>query len=183
MTGTVWHLDESAGELSVKTGVSGRAAKMGHRLSIAMDSWRAEVTWAAGEPIGVHLTVDVESLRVVLGEGGVKSLSGAEKTIVRSNAMKALDPGRFPQICFQANDIAQTGTGYRLAGTLEIHGKTRECVVDAQVEDLDDVWRIPCDVDVRQTEFGVKPYSILMGSVTVADTVTVSFVAQQPKDV
>jgi len=179
----VWNLDESAGELLVKTGVSGRAARMGHRLIIAMDSWRAEVTWAAGEPAEVDLTVAVKSLRVVRGEGGVKGLSGPEKTIVRSNAMKALEADRFPQIRFRANDIQQAGEGYRLTGTLEIHGKTRERVVDVQMEELDDAWRLSCDADVRQTEFGVKPYSILMGSVKVSDTVTVSFAGQRPKDV
>jgi polyisoprenoid-binding protein YceI len=182
MTDTVWNLDESAGELVVKTGVTGRAARMGHRLTIAMDSWRAEVRWAAGEPTGVDLTVEVGSLRVVRGEGGVKGLSGPEKTVVRSNAMKAFDADRFPQICFRAEDIQQTDDGYRLAGTLEIHGKTRERVVDVQLEELDDAWRMSCDTEVRQTEFGIKPYSILMGSVKIADTVTVSFTAQQPKD-
>lgn len=182
VTGTVWNLDESAGELLVKTGVSGRAARMGHRLTIAMDSWRAEVRWEAGEPTNVDLTVKVDSLRVVRGEGGVKSLSGPEKAIVRSNAMKALDVDRFPQILFQANDIQQTTDGYRLSGTLQIHGTTRERVVDVQVADLGDSWRISGDADVRQTEFGVKPYSILMGSVKIADTVTVSFDAQQPKN-
>ncbi|MCH9702585.1 MAG: YceI family protein, partial [Actinomycetia bacterium] len=100
MTDARWKLDESAGELLVKTGVAGRAAKMGHRLTIAMDSWRAEVTWTADEPTEVDLTVDVDSLRVVRGEGGVKGLSGPEMTIVRSNAMKALHADRFPLIRF-----------------------------------------------------------------------------------
>ncbi len=182
MTGTVWNLDETAGELLVKTGVTGRAAKMGHRLTIAMDSWRAQVSWAAGEPTEVDLTVDVDSLRVVRGEGGVTSLSGPEKTVVRSNAMKALDAGRFPTIRFRANDIEHTSGGYRLAGTLEIHGKTRDCVVDLDLEDLGDTWGMSCEAEVRQTEFGVKPYSILMGSVKIADTVTVSLAAQRTKD-
>ena len=182
MTGTVWNLDESTGELLVKTGVTGRAARMGHRLTIAMDSWRAEVTWAAGEPTEVDLSVEVSSLRVVRGEGGVKGLSAPEKAVVRSNAMKSLDADRFPQIRFRTDDIQQADDGYRLTGTLEVHGKTRERVVDVQVEERDDVWRISCDADVCQTEFGVKPYSILMGSVKIADTVTVSFTAQRPKD-
>ncbi len=34
---------------------------------------------------------------------------------------------------------------------------------------------------VCQTDFGVKPYSLLMGSVRVADEVTVSFVAAKAK--
>ena len=34
-----------------------------------------------------------------------------------------------------------------------------------------------CEADVRQTEFGVKPYSMLMGAMKVVDTVTVVFSA------
>lgn len=156
---------------------------MGHRLTLAMDSWRAEVRWTADQPTGVRLAVEVDSLRVVRGEGGVKSLSGPEMVVVRSNAMKALSVDRFPQILFQANNIEQIPDGYRLTGSLQIHGKTLERVVDVQVRDLGDCWRISGDAEVRQTEFGVKPYSILMGSVQIADTVTVSFVAEHPKDV
>lgn len=182
MTDTVWNFDESAGELLVKTGVVGRAAKMGHRLTIAMDSWRAEVTWAAGEPTEVDLTVEVTSLRVVRGEGGVKGLSGPEKTIVRSNAMKALDADRFPHIRFRAQDVRKTAEGYDLSGTLEIHGKTNACQVGVRVEDLDGTMRMSCEAEVRQTAFGVKPYSILMGSVKIADTVTVAFAGQRAKD-
>ena len=40
MTVTVWKLDASDGQLLVKTGVAGRVAKMGHRLTIAMNTWR-----------------------------------------------------------------------------------------------------------------------------------------------
>lgn len=161
--------------------MTGRAARMGHRLTLAMDSWRAQVRWAAAEPTGVELSVEVDSLRVVRGEGGVKSLSGPEMTIVRSNAMKALEVDRFPHILFQANDIQVSADGYRLTGSLQIHGETRERTVDVQVQDLGDSWRVSGEADVRQTEFGVKPYSILMGSVQIADIVTVSFAAQHPK--
>ena len=77
---TEWELDASDGQLLVKTGVTGRAARMGHRLTIAMNSWRATVSWAGDEPSAVDLEVDVDSLEVLRGEGGVTPLSGPEKT-------------------------------------------------------------------------------------------------------
>ncbi len=182
MTAAVWKLDASDGELLVHTGVTGRAAKMGHRLTIAMDSWLATVRWSAGEPAEAELTVEVDSLQVLRGEGGVKALSGPEKTLARSNALKALDADRFPQIRFQASDIDKTDDGYRLTGTLEIHGVAVERGIDLHVDDLGDTWRLSCVADVRQSEFGIKPYSMLMGSMKVVDTVTVSFTAERSKD-
>jgi polyisoprenoid-binding protein YceI len=154
---------------------------MGHRLTIAMKAWQATVSWAGSEPAAVELTVEVDSLEVLRGEGGVKPLSGPEKALVRSNALKSLDANRFPQIRFQADGIEKTADGYRLTGTLKIHGKSRKRVIDMRVKDLGDSWRLSGEADIRQSEFGVKPYSLLMGSMKVADVVTVSFTVGWPK--
>ena len=178
----IWTIDASDGELLVHTGVAGRAAKMGHRLTIAMKRWQATVTWSGGEPAAAQLEADVDSLEVLQGEGGLTPLSGPEKILVRSNALRQLGAGRFSQICFTADTIEQSQDGYRLAGTLQIRGKTRPQVIDLRTEDLGDVWQLSSDAVVRQSEFGVKPYSLLMGSLKVADDVTVSFSAQRAKD-
>ena len=71
--------------------------------------------------------------------------------------------------------------GYRLSGSLQIHGQTRDCVVELGVEDLGDEWSVSCEQQVRQTDFGVKPYSLAMGTLKVADVVTVSFTGRYPK--
>ena len=155
---------------------------MGHRLTIAMTTWRAGVRWTDDEPAEADLTVEVDSLEVLQGKGGLTPLSRPEKTLARSNAVRLLDADRFPQICFQASDIEKSGDGYRLLGTLDIHGVTRECAIDLRVEDLGDAWRMSCRADVRQSEFGIKPYSMLMGSMKVVDTVAVSFSADRAKD-
>jgi polyisoprenoid-binding protein YceI len=177
-----WTLNASDGQLLVHTGVTGRAARMGHRLTIAMNSWLATVRWSSGEPAEAELTVDVDSLQVLGGEGGLKALSGPEKTLARSNALTALDAGRFPQIRFRAGDIDKVEGGYRLAGMVAIHGVTDECEIGLRVEDLGEAWRLSCEVAVRQSDFGIKPYSMLMGSMKVVDTVTVSFTAEGPKE-
>jgi polyisoprenoid-binding protein YceI len=117
----------------------------------------------------------------VQGEGGVTPLSGPEKALVRANALKVLDAKRFPQIRFDADDIEETRDGYRLTGTLEIHGRSNRHVVDVRVQDVGDSWQLSSDADVRQTEFGIKPYSMLMGAMKVADDVTVSIRAVQDK--
>jgi polyisoprenoid-binding protein YceI len=154
---------------------------MGHRLTIAMNSWQATLRWAGSEPVAADASVDVGSLQVLRGEGGLKSLSEPEKMLARSNALKSLDADRFPQIRFEAHDVEKTASGYRLTGRLEIHGKARNRVIDVRVEDLGQTWRMSCEADVRQSEYGVKPYSLLMGSVKVVDNVTVSFRAGRAK--
>ncbi len=180
-----WTLDASDGELIIRTGVKGRASRMGHRLTIAMTRWHATVSWDGSEPVTAELVVETDSFEVLRGEGGVKGLSGPEKTLVRSNALKSLDASRFPEIRFEAKareKIVKTDDGYRLTGTLQIRGKSRDHVIDLRTEDLGDSWRMSTESTVRQSDYGIKPYSLLMGSVQVADDVSVSFTAVHARD-
>jgi polyisoprenoid-binding protein YceI len=170
VTGAVWALDASDGELLLRTGVTGRAARMGHRLTIAMTRWQATVHWAGAQPVTAELAVETDSFEVRRGEGGVKGLSGPEKALVRSNALRSMDASRFPD------------DSYRLTGVLQIRGRSREHVIELRTEDLGDSWRMSAESSVRQSDYGVKPYSLLMGSVQVADDVTVSFTAVRVKD-
>lgn len=129
----------------------------------------------------MQLEVDVDSLQVLQGEGGVTPLSGPEKGIVRANALKSLDAKKFPKIRFAADDIAKTAGGYRLTGTVEIHGTSRPQVVDLAVGEDGGDWVLSAEVSVTQSDFKVKPYSLLMGTMKVADEVTVRFSARHPK--
>jgi polyisoprenoid-binding protein YceI len=171
----VWTLDASDGELRLHTGVTGRAARMGHRLTIAMTRWHATVHWNDGEPATAELVVEADSLEVLRGEGGVKGLSGPEKAVARSNALKSLNASRFPEIRFTADVIDKTDEGYRLSGTLQIQGKSHKHEIDLRTDDLGASWRMSAESTVRQTDYGIKPFSLLMGSVRVVDEVRVSF--------
>lgn len=174
MAEAVQTLDASDGELLLHTDVAGRAAKLGHRLTVAMKSWQAAVSWSGDQPSAVRLTAEVDSFQVLSAEGGLTPLSGPEKALVRSNALKCLASQRYPQIYFQTTEIISTDDGYRLDGLLDIHGQARQQVVDVRIDDLDGSWRLDCESVVRQTEYGVKPFSMLMGSMKVADDVAVS---------
>jgi polyisoprenoid-binding protein YceI len=178
----VWTLDASDGELQLHTGVTGRAARMGHRLTIAMTRWQATVSWDGGDPVAAELVVDTDSFEVLRGEGGVKGLSGPEKAVVRSNALKSLNASRFPEIRFTAAAIDKADGGYRLSGTLQIRGKSREHVTNLRTEDLGNSWRISAESTVRQRDYGIKPFSLLLGSMQVVDEVAVSFTAVHRKD-
>ena len=154
---------------------------MGHRLTIAMKRWQATVSWAGGEPVFAELVVETDSFRVLRGEGGVKGLSAPEKAVVRSNALRSLSAGRFPEIRFTTDAIEKADGGYRLSGTLQIRGKSAKHVIDVLTEDLGDAWRVSAQSSVRQSDYGIKPYSLLMGSMQVADDATVSFSATRAK--
>lgn len=176
VTGTQWQLDASHGQLLVRTDVAGRAAKMGHRLTIVMERWNATVSWSGDRPTDVELAVEVDSLQVLQGEGGMTSLTPPEKTLIRSNALKCLDSKKHRLIRFASSDVEVTDDGYRLSGELEIHGRRKPHVVEVAVtEGPPGSWQVSGASRVLHSDFGVRRYSMLMGAMQVADEVTVSF--------
>ena len=154
---------------------------MGHRLTLAMRQWRATVRSDGDEPVSAELIVEVGSLEVVRGEGGVTPLSGPEKILVRSNASRSLNAKRYPRITFEANTIDKTDGGYRLTGTLTILATSREQVVDVRTDEQGENWWLSGETAVRQSDFGIKPYSQLLGALKVADDVVLSFTAKRAK--
>lgn len=181
MTKSVWSLDGSSGDLLVCTATAGPAARMGHRLTIGMTDWQASVQWRGKTPVTAELTVSVDSLKVLRGEGGVTPLTAPERAVARANALRSLESGTFPQIRFSSEEITKTDDGYRLAGTVEIHGKSRPQNVDLAVREDAGRWEMSARVPITQSDFGVKPYSLMMGALKVADEVTVEFTGSHPR--
>ncbi|MEX3650402.1 YceI family protein [Mycolicibacterium porcinum] len=173
---TAWTLGPDSGELLLRTGVTGSASRMGHRLTIAMRSWQATVEWDGDAPSAVEVTVDLDSLDVLRGEGGMTPLTGAEKGLIRSNALKTLRAKKFPQARFRSTSIERSGSVVRLAGVLDLAGHSGEQNVEVEVSDES----VLGTASVRHSEFGLKPYSMLMGAMKVADEVEVNLTATRP---
>lgn len=171
--------DASAGELLLHTGVTGSAARMGHRLTIAMRSWLGTVEVAGDEPTAVEVTVDLNSLDVLTGEGGMTPLSGTEKTLVRNNALKSLQAKRFPQATFRSTAIERSADGWRLTGTLDLSGQSHDQTVVVHVAQDSADLQITGEAVVRHSDHRIKQFSMLMGAMKVADEVRVTLTAQQ----
>ena len=86
-------------------------------------------------------------------------------------------PPRRKGVCLSNRGTNQTPRP--LSGVQRV---TRDRAIDLDVQDLRDAWRMSCRTDARQSEFGIRPYSMLMGSMKVVDTMAVSFSADRPKD-
>lgn len=173
---TQWNLGPDTGELLLRTGVTGSASRMGHRLTIAMRSWHATVEWDGEVPSSVEVTVDLDSLDVLRGEGGMTPLSGAEKVLIRSNALKTLRAKKSPHAVFRSTTIERSGSVVRIPGVLELAGHSGEQNVEVEVSDNSALGT----AQVRHSDFGIKPYSMLMGAMKVADEVAVSLVVTRP---
>jgi polyisoprenoid-binding protein YceI len=158
--------------LTVTTGKGGAAAKAGHNLSIEVASWSAELV-IADDPTQSHLTLnaDSRSLKVVHGTGGIQSLGDDDKVGISKTINDEVLKGG--TIHFQSSSVTPSSNGgpISVAGELELLGKRAPLSFELQA---DDGGRIAGSATVKQTDWGMKPYSALFGTLKVLDEVVVS---------
>ena len=170
-----WTIGPADGELLLKTDKTGPAAKTGHRLTIGFNDWTGSVDVDDTTPQKVSLAVVVDSMEVLSGEGGLTPMTGAEKAIARSNALKSLKASKSPTITFTTSNVSPTDGGYRLDGQLTVAGTTVPHTVDVAVADADSGAKVSATTTVSHKAVGIKPYSLAMGALKVADEVGIEF--------
>jgi polyisoprenoid-binding protein YceI len=159
------------GTLSVRTGRTGAAAKAGHDLLIDVTSWQA--TLEVGEDpahTSVALDADGASLRVREGSGGMAKLGDDDKASIQQTIDDDVLGGKGIEFRSTAVQIAADGTRISLRGELKLVGKTRPITFDLL---LGPDGRLSGSAVLKQTDWGIKPYSTLFGALKVADEVEV----------
>ena len=152
--------------LSVQTRRGGAAAKAGHDLLLHATAWEGTLTIGEdGAPASAELSVDATSLRVQEGTGGMKALDEAD----RANIHQTIDDEVLERrdIAFRSTAVA----GNRVEGELTLAGRTRPLAVDLEVADDGAVHG---HATITQSDWGMKPYSALFGTLKVLDDVEVS---------
>jgi polyisoprenoid-binding protein YceI len=159
------------GTLTVRTGRTGAVAKAGHDLLLEVTEWSATLDGAT-----VALTADATSLKVREGTGGIKSLDDDDKANIEQTIDDEVLEGA--TIEFHSSSVEVDGERLRVRGELELGGKSQPIVFDLLLTDD----RLAGSAVVKQTDWGIKPYSALFGTLKVADEVTVSIDATTRRD-
>ena len=152
--------------LTVRTKRTGAASKAGHDLLIEVTSWSATLDPDADPAL--TLTVDPRSLRVLEGTGGIQSLDEDDKAGIGQTIDDEVLEGR--PIEFRSTRL-EPGDPIRVEGELELHGERRPIAFELSPT-VDG--RLTGTAVVRQSEWGMKPYTALFGTLKVADEVEVA---------
>lgn len=160
--------DASNASVQIYTFKDGLLARVGHDLCLAVT--RFEVTLAEG----VDAWFDAASIDVVhalrAGEPHPEGLSTSDReTIRRNTANEVLHSRRFPRITFRSDAIDETAEGLETSGELTLHGKTREVGVAAVTDGGD----LVITAEIHQPDFGITPFSALLGTLRVLPKVRV----------
>ena len=165
--------------LRVRTYREGMAAKVGHDLVFDVSRWKAKVGIARDAGSAVELTADSRSLKVREGVHGIKPLTDGDRREIEKNIdNKVL---REQPISFHSSVVRLPSGSGRIfvEGDLTIAGLTRP--VQGQLSITED-GHFTGAIRLTQSEWGIKPYSGLMGALRVRDDVEVVIEARLPAE-
>lgn len=160
------------GRVTLLTGRDGLAAQAGHDLTIEVGVWSGELTIGDdGKPAELSVTLDLTSLAVISGSGGVKPLTDRDRGEIAVTARKVLRADRHPEATFIASafEPGSDGGGV-IQGTLTLGGASRPLTLRVSSSGVDS---FRATASVRQSDFGIKPYTAFLGALKVSDAVGV----------
>jgi polyisoprenoid-binding protein YceI len=159
------------GTLWVRTGRMGAAAAAGHDLLIQVTDWQAtlEVAPDSGRS-SVVLEADSTSLRVREGFGGMQPLGDDDKENIRQTIDDDVLRGTRIEFRSTSVDVGEDGV-IRAQGDLTLIGAAHPIELELVV---DEHGAIGGSVVVKQSEWGIEPYSALFGALKVADEVEIT---------
>jgi polyisoprenoid-binding protein YceI len=152
--------DASSASCIVFTYREGLLAAVGHDLRLAVTRFTIDV--GAADAIDARFAAD--SLRV---ENDVSEHD--RRTIERNAREDVLDARRFPELRFRSTEVVRDGHIARIAGELTLHGATRPMTFEAR----DDGQHWIAEVRLDQRQFGIKPFTAMLGTLRVRADVLV----------
>lgn len=172
--------DVGRGRLFLQTSRDGLAAQAGHDLTIEVTRWSADLD-VAGDlaPTGLTVRADLNSLAVRDGTGGLKPLTDRDRREIAVTARKLLLTDRHPEATFTASGFEPDGSGGgAVRGTLTIRGTGRPLVLAVSKTGTSTYHAAG---SVRQSEFGIKPYTAFLGVLKVSDRVGIAVDVELPE--
>lgn len=192
--GRLYRLDAEASQLRIHVFRAGRAAALGHNHVLSAPRLQGLLWWPLNEqalpqPRGGsearfelqlrldELLLDPPELRAALGPGWASVLSPEAVAATRRNMLgeQGLQAERFPELRIQG--LSLIGEPPKLIGRwrLSLHGVTRTVEVPLHVELSADQVRVTGAWVLRQSEFGLQPFSVAGGLLAVQDELLVEF--------
>ncbi len=156
-------------ECLVFTFKEGLLSKVAHDLKIRVTSFQLSVDESA-----VKGSFDPTSLQVVCarrdGQDDQNALSDGDKAKIEQNIRKdVLEAKRHGAITFASTEVSRNGDHATVRGDLTLHGVTR--AISARVTREEDWWTT--EVRLHQPDFGIKPFTAMLGTLKVQPDVRV----------
>jgi polyisoprenoid-binding protein YceI len=170
-------IDANASRFTVQAFATGLLSSFGHNPTIGIRDFSGEMEC---EPetynnARVHVTVRTAAMEVL-----DEMKSDDRRKLEQEMNGTVLEIDRFPEVAFDSKQISIQKLGADLlraqvAGDLTFHGTTQALSFDARVTRMADMLRISGEFPLRQSEYGIKPFSAAGGTLKLKDEIKFSF--------
>jgi hypothetical protein len=171
-----YRLGPDDGTLAVHTKRSGAAKMAGHDLLLHATKW--EATIVLGESTSVELDADSSSLKVIEGHGGMQALEDEDRENIEQTIDDEVLKGQ--PVTFRSTDVAPASdaAGLHVEGELTLMEATRPITFYVAISAEGG---LRASAVVKQSDWGMKPYTGLFGALKVVDEVEVELEATLPE--
>ena len=153
-------------------------AKLAHDLTLRATRWSGTLN-VDDNPANcsASLSIDPSSIEIVEARGGVKSLSDKDRRDITKNINeKVLETGKFPELKFESTSVSGSEPNLKATGNMTIKGTTRPVNVDLNVNG----GTVTAKTSISQKDFGIKPFSAMMGAIKLRDDVDFELTVELP---
>jgi polyisoprenoid-binding protein YceI len=154
-------------------------AKLAHDLILSPSQWSGTMNVDADNPAAssASLSIDARSIQILEAVGGMKSLSDKDRRDIGKNIdEKVLDTGKFPTLTFESTSVSGSEPNFNVAGNMTIKGTTRPVNVALNVNGS----QVAARTSISQKDFGIKPFSAMMGAIKLRDDVEFELTVDLP---
>lgn len=159
----------SASLLQVHTRKAGLLGGLGHEHDVRAHGYSGTIVYDAGDPTRslVSFTVPTDSLRLVIA-----SDSSDIPAITKTMRERVLHVDRFPEIRFTGHAASVHDDTVHVQGNFTLVGVTRPVEVDLVLRVSPEILHVWGSFSVKQTDFGIRPYTTVLGTIKVGNEVT-----------
>lgn len=179
---SVYRLDNAESSVWILVDKEGPLASFGHRHVIEVGHLEGFASVSPGAATRADVRFPVTSLEVDrpaalkhldIGE----KLSDADRKGTRKHMLgeSVLDAKHYPWVNFRI-DIADTRAGsVPLKAAIRLHGEQHSLSLTAVLAHPARQWTVTGSFPIKQTRFGITPYSIMLGALRVKDQIEIRY--------
>src|SRR5262245_10158199 len=163
----------------VFVGKAGLFSGLAHDHEIGVKQFSGKVILPQSGAAGGSLSLDIDARSLIVLDK--KPSEEDKKKISSSMHTEVLESAKYEKISFKSvsvSDLKQTGENaysFTLNGDLSLHGVTKRIAVPVNLTVAPQQLRAAGKYTLRQTDYGIKPYSAAGGTVKVKNDIVVNF--------
>ena len=172
-------------KFTVQAFAEGLFSAFGHDPVLAIKDFTGEAQFVPGsfESASLKITIKADSI-VLSNEVSEKDRLEIEQTMRE----QVLEIAKYPEIVFVSSNISVTRLAEgryraRIIGDLTFHGVTQKNLwITAQVTVSGESLKAQGDFTLKQTDFGIKPFSVVGGTIKLKNELKFSFDIEAQKE-